>query len=58
MVVPGMGAGAEGRGIQKRTKLVQILGAISDLPGIAQASLEHHSLAELMFKSPPFNLIV
>ena len=30
-------------GIQKRTILGQILGVISDLPGIAQASLEHRS---------------
>ena len=36
-----IGHGAGGRGIQKRTKLVRILGVISDPPSIAQASLKH-----------------
>ena len=36
-------AKAGGRGIQKRTILVRILGVISDPPGIDQASLKHRS---------------
>ena len=38
-----IGARAGGRDPSKRTKLVRILGVISDLPGIAQASSRRRS---------------